>query len=173
MEVRVGDSSTTSLALRLALRDLANLKERISIQLPEHLQPLKDRIPQVESHQQRDYNLFLSISDLLYAHNTLSMSELSEALSVPPNTATRMMDWLVANDYAERLPDPKDRRVVRVRLTSTGRELHEAILSFQQGVLDTALQGLTKKERQTLLRLLQKIARSVSQERVAVSASER
>jgi len=46
---------------------------------------------------------------------------------VPFSTATRMVDWFVDNGYAQRLPDPEDRRVVRVALTDSGRELYQTI----------------------------------------------
>jgi len=42
------------------------------------------------------------------------MGELSKALDVPLSTATRIADC-GQERYAERSPDPKDRRVVRVR----------------------------------------------------------
>ena len=45
------------------------------------------------------------------------MGELSNALSLPFSTATRMVDYLVARGYIQRLSDTTDRRVVRVALT--------------------------------------------------------
>ncbi len=52
------------------------------------------------------------------------MGKLSEAAGVPPSTATRMVDWLVEGGYAERFANLEDRRIARVGLTETGRELY-------------------------------------------------
>lgn len=50
-----------------------------------------------------------------------SMSELSEELQLRPSTMTGLIDALVRRGKVERVEDPDDRRVVRVRLTAEGR----------------------------------------------------
>ncbi len=67
------------------------------------------------------------------------MGELSRDLEVPLSTATRTMDWLVNNGYAQRLPDPKDRRVVRVELTGKGKETFQAISTFMLARVEQAM----------------------------------
>jgi DNA-binding MarR family transcriptional regulator len=85
------------------------------------------------------------------------MGELSDALSVPLSTATRMVDWLVKNGYAQRLPDPEDRRIVRVTLTSNGRKIYKAIESYIEQRFEQILSCLTVEEQGTLYTLLSRV----------------
>jgi DNA-binding MarR family transcriptional regulator len=85
------------------------------------------------------------------------MGELSGALSVPLSTATRMVDWLVSSGYAQRLPDVEDRRVVRVALTDSGRELHRTIESYTSERVQQILFCLTPEEQATLFALIRKV----------------
>jgi DNA-binding MarR family transcriptional regulator len=85
------------------------------------------------------------------------MGELSRDLEMPLSTATRTMDWLVNNGYAQRLPDPKDRRIVRVELTEKGKETFQAISTFMLGKVEQAMSPLNPAERKTFLTLLNKV----------------
>ncbi|HLJ56828.1 MAG TPA: MarR family transcriptional regulator [Chthonomonadaceae bacterium] len=51
-----------------------------------------------------------------------TMGRLSEQLGVRQNALTQAADRLVRHGLAERLSDPHDRRVVRLRLTKTGAD---------------------------------------------------
>ena len=53
----------------------------------------------------------------------LTISQLSQALSVHISTASNLVDKLARNGLIERLRIEEDRRVVRLRLTSSGREV--------------------------------------------------
>ncbi len=52
----------------------------------------------------------------------LPVSELAATAGVAPPTATRMLDALVRDGIAERTPCDRDRRVVQITLTDSGRE---------------------------------------------------
>ena len=56
----------------------------------------------------------------LSAAGGLSMTELSDALVIGGPTLTRMADRLVSENLVYRVPDPHDRRRVRLHLTDTG-----------------------------------------------------
>ena len=47
-----------------------------------------------------NYGLFYRISSNIHPRNDLTMGELSNALSVPLSTATRIVDWLVVSNSA-------------------------------------------------------------------------
>lgn len=66
---------------------------------------------------------FLHLADTLNEQESLTMDQLSHSISVKPSTATRMVDWMVENEFARRLSDSGDRRIVRVALTDHGRNL--------------------------------------------------
>ncbi len=88
------------------------------------------------------------------------MGELSQALSVPLPTVTRIVDWFVDNGYAQRLSDASDRRIVRVSQTEKGRKLHEAIANHMAEGVQEIVGCLTAEEQATLLTLIRKIALS-------------
>ena len=104
-----------------------------------------------------DYGLFYRVSNSMYRRDNMTMGELSSALSVPMSTATRMIDWFVNNGYVQRLPDPEDRRVVRVALTDKGRQLHKTIESYTGEGVKQVVSGLTAEEQTTLFALIHKV----------------
>ena len=67
---------------------------------------------------------------ILYLHDDLTMGELSAEIYLAESAATRLVDRLVKMNLAKRKGDEKDRRVVRVFLSSYGRQL--ASLVFEQ-----------------------------------------
>lgn len=116
-----------------------------------------------ESGPQSDtnYEFFFRVSSSISRKGTPAMGELSNDLSVPLSTATRIVDWLVERDYAERLPDPEDRRVVRVTLTTKGLELHCAIENYVKQRLQQVLFSLTAEEQSAMFGLLRKVVNSL------------
>ncbi len=130
--------------------------------LPRELSDLRNGLDEMslkgKAQDEIKYSLFYRVSSALYRKNNLTMGELSRSLSVPLSTATRMVDWLVDNGYAIRLPDPEDRRIVRITLTDAGRRLHKAIDRHVQRRLDRILLGLTDDELMTFFALLHKVA---------------
>ena len=86
------------------------------------------------------------------------MGELSEALSVPLSTATRVVNTLVASGYAHRFSDPQDRRVVRVAFTPRGRKLYKFIESRITERVHKIASHLSREEIADLMRLLNKVA---------------
>ncbi|MBI5304249.1 MAG: MarR family transcriptional regulator [Chloroflexi bacterium] len=106
--------------------------------------------------------LFFRLGVVLYEHaQPMTMSELSKELNVPLSTATRMVDWLVAHHFAERSPDPQDRRIVRVGMTPLGRETYQEMNNLFAHRLEQVLSQLTPKERRQFIALLGKIAQSL------------
>ncbi len=111
-----------------------------------------------------DFDLFYNTGIVLSRHKTpITMGELSRELGISLSTATRMMDWLVNNNYAQRLPDTLDRRVVRVALTSAGQDIFIAINQFFMERIERLMSKLTAQERETFLVLLHKILGELEQ----------
>lgn len=88
-----------------------------------------------------------------YAANT-TMKDLSERLNVSQSTVTQLAERLVKRGLAERVADPNDRRIVRLRLSKLGSEIsgiaksrgearHLAIWNrLDDAQRDTVMQGL-------------------------------
>jgi len=97
-------------------------------------------------------------SKILYTNEAPTMGQLGQALEIPLYTATRMVDWWVNNGLAQRLPDPSDRRVVRITLTENGRRFHEVMQEFSTRNGERILSCLTNDQRDTFIMLFGKIA---------------
>lgn len=104
---------------------------------------------------------FYNLSSTLYHKSNLTMGELSQALSVPLSTATRMVDWWTDNEFAQRYNDPEDRRIVRVSLTDTGKTLNELIEKSLSENVQQCLNCLTPEEQTILLTLIGKVAQGL------------
>src|SRR5438270_12564912 len=79
-------------------------------------------------HELGDFGLFLNLGLALTQNDgPMTMGDLGRALGVPLSTATRIVDLLVKSNSVTRLPDPDDRRVVRVALTDTGIAMYRAL----------------------------------------------
>jgi DNA-binding MarR family transcriptional regulator len=93
------------------------------------------------------------------------MSELSLKLNVPMSSATRIVDWLVRGDLVERVNDPNDRRVVRVAMSKSGRELYETAMIYNKQRIARLLKDFSVEEQEQLLELMTKLFNSLSNEK--------
>jgi DNA-binding MarR family transcriptional regulator len=144
------------------LQRIVRLRSSFKVVAPENFAVLKKQIHESKSSGKEagieDAGLFYNTGSVFLRYDgPISMGELSRDLEVPLSTATRTMDWLVNNGYARRLPDPKDRRVVRVELTEKGKETFQAISTFMLGRVEQAMSPLSTSEQKTFITLLNKV----------------
>jgi DNA-binding MarR family transcriptional regulator len=135
----------------------------IMTQLPENLARQKEKIEKLYlgdgAKRPHDHDLFYRIGMVLSrSEEPPPMGEISKALDVPLSTATRIVDGLVDNGYAERVNDPGDRRIVRVTLTDDGRMLYGAMYDYVRERIGEVLGRLDRDEQNQFTDLLQKIA---------------
>lgn len=147
---------------------LLRLRPRFRVALPENLLKLRNQYLAIGSAARvegpHDFNLFYNVGVVLSHHpNPITMGELSHELDVPLSTATRIMDWMVDNGYAQRLPDPEDRRVVRVALTPASLEVYRTIHEFIMEKVERILDQLTPDECDVFLSLLRKVLDALEQ----------
>jgi DNA-binding MarR family transcriptional regulator len=83
-----------------------------------------------------------------------NMSRLAEALGVVPSSASRLCDRLEATGLLRRVPDPRDRREVRLLLTPAGRRLLEEVRGQRRAALAAVLDRMTPAARADLVRAL-------------------
>jgi len=140
---------------------------KFEVMLDKELDQMQERLngiqPGKEPHTISNHELFYRVSNSIQQKGNLTMGELSSALSVPLSTATRIIDWLVDNGYAQRLSDQEDRRIVRVALTDVGREMHTIIDSYIRQRVQQILSCLTFEERATLLTLVGKVVSTLKE----------
>jgi DNA-binding MarR family transcriptional regulator len=144
------------------LQRIVRLRSRFKVIMPENISLLRKQIREFALSSKgagiNDAGLFYNVGNVFSSYNgPITMGELSRDLEVPLSTATRTMDWLVKNGYAQRLPDPNDRRVVRVEMTETGNKTYQAISAFMLEKVEQALSQFTPAERYQFLSLLDKV----------------
>ncbi len=79
-----------------------------------------------------------------------TLGELSEREQVQPPTMTRVVTALEAAGLVVREVDPADRRVVRVRLTPSGRRMLQRVRSSKTAYLARRIDALGPDDRRTL-----------------------
>ncbi|WP_030664045.1 MarR family winged helix-turn-helix transcriptional regulator [Streptomyces rimosus] len=82
------------------------------------------------------------------------MADLAARLEVVPRAVTTLVDALEAKDTVRRVPDPANRRVVRIELTETGRSTLRALRGARRAAARDILAPLTAEERDVLGGLL-------------------
>jgi DNA-binding MarR family transcriptional regulator len=84
-----------------------------------------------------------------------NMSRLAEALDVVPSSASRLCDRLEATGMLRRVPDPRDRREVRLLLTPAARRLLDDLREARRRALAGVLERMTPSARHDLVKALQ------------------
>ena len=138
------------------------LRHRLRGKLPEQLLNVKANIQEhnlrEKFEQVNDRDVFFTIGCIFSRRSEpITMGDLSRILGVPFSSATRTVDWLVNNNYIQRLTDPDDRRVVCVELTGAGKELYEVINNLLLEMTEQFLSNFSPDERKDLSRLLGKL----------------
>lgn len=88
------------------------------------------------------------------------MKEIAENFHVEMPTATSLVNKLCATGLARRKADKSDRRIVKLELTSEGKELLEQAKSAYKKKIDKTLSYLSTAEKESLLIILQKLQNS-------------
>ncbi len=91
----------------------------------------------------------------------LRLSELAERMGITAPTASRAVDGLVDLGLLERLPDPNDRRAVRIDLTEPGRIDVEGRKARAATALEPAVGALSAQDRARLAALLTRLANAL------------
>ncbi|WP_298068639.1 MarR family transcriptional regulator [uncultured Mailhella sp.] len=90
----------------------------------------------------------------LLAGTELNMSELALRTRRTKSTVTALVTKLERGGYVERIPDPRDSRGVRVRLTDKGRALEPAFQAISAGLQELITSRLSEDEAERLEELL-------------------
>ncbi|WP_310621223.1 MarR family winged helix-turn-helix transcriptional regulator [Flexibacterium corallicola] len=131
--------STSKSRLRLWLR-LLKLSRIVEAQLREKMR--------------REFNSTLPRFDVLAALSRtpegLRMSDLSSTLKVSNGNVTGIVDRLVNDDLATRVPVPGDRRAAKICLTASGRKQFDIQAKAHERMINQLLGGFSAEEAQTL-----------------------
>src|SRR3954463_2978859 len=100
----------------------------------------------------------LRVLSIISGNRHTNMSRLAEALDVVPSSASRLCDRLEAAGLLRRVPDPRDRREVRLMLTPSARHLLDQIRERRRAALAEVLDRMPPAGRAELLRSLESFA---------------
>ena len=87
----------------------------------------------------------------------LKMNELSRLLMVTGGNVTAIVDQLEKEGLVERLDEPADRRAFRIRLTRPGDKTFAEMARAHEQWVVALLSGLSRRDREELLKLLAKL----------------
>jgi DNA-binding MarR family transcriptional regulator len=96
----------------------------------------------------------LRVLTIIATNRHTNMSRLAEALDVVPSSASRLCDRLEATGLLRRVPDPRDRREVRLLLTPSARRLLDDLRARRQDALAAVIERMTPAARDELVRAL-------------------
>ncbi|PPS70622.1 MULTISPECIES: MarR family winged helix-turn-helix transcriptional regulator [Streptomyces] len=82
------------------------------------------------------------------------MADLAERLEVVPRAVTTLVDGLEASGKVRRVPDPVNRRVIRIELTDDGRGALRELRAARRSAAEEILAPLTEEQREALGGLL-------------------
>ncbi|HXZ01414.1 MAG TPA: MarR family transcriptional regulator [Stellaceae bacterium] len=100
------------------------------------------------------------LAQLDRAVDGLTMGELSSRLMVSNGNVTGLAEALVREGLVSRVPEPDDRRSLRLRLTAAGKRAFDAITPTHERWIEQMMAGLTRAEMAHLLTLLGKLKAS-------------
>jgi DNA-binding MarR family transcriptional regulator len=141
---------------------------RPKLVVPEHVARFKQQMQNLRlggATNQEDRAFIFRIFIILERSATPpTMGELSMELEIPLSSATRIVDALVSANFIERINDTNDRRVVRVQMTKTGREIYQTAMDFNKQRISHMLRKFTPEEQAQLLYLMNKLFDSLTDE---------
>ena len=105
---------------------------------------------------------------LLWQEGGASISEFSQKMYLHISTVSGIIDRLEAKGYVVRKRSERDRRVVMVHLTDSGKRIIDRAPEPSQGKLLYSLQHLSEKEVLEMHGALQKIVRLMEVEHIKV-----
>ncbi|MGN6665775.1 MAG: MarR family winged helix-turn-helix transcriptional regulator [Trinickia sp.] len=87
----------------------------------------------------------------------MNQARLAELLEITPISLTRLLDRMESYGWVERVASGEDRRAFVIRLTRKARAIFPRVLKVGDEVAEEGLRGLSVAERETLIRLLQRV----------------
>ncbi|MDD5495989.1 MAG: MarR family transcriptional regulator [Candidatus Omnitrophica bacterium] len=97
------------------------------------------------------------VMNLVYKEGESNMTDLAHLLNVTTAAITGMIDRLVRDGYVTRVREPKDRRVVKVKLTTRGNNLLAKLNEHRRQSTIDIFSKISQEERDGYIKILQHI----------------
>ncbi|GAA0483720.1 MarR family transcriptional regulator [Salinibacillus aidingensis] len=122
---------------------------------------LKQKGREILTHYPITTPQFIALQWLL-DEGDLTIGELSKKLFSAFSTTTDLVDRLEKSELVKRVPDPNDRRVVRIHLLEKGRTIIDEVISKRQQYLQEVLQSYDQNQVHTLKNVLSQLNNDIS-----------
>lgn len=99
-------------------------------------------------------------------YDGLDMSGLSRKLGLDNSTTTRLVDTLEKHGWVQRKKDPRDRRVMTVRLTEEGEHVAKELDGSMESLGQAVLEHLSPEKRESTREVLQELLWGLSKEKL-------
>ena len=99
-----------------------------------------------------------AVIDIIWDHGTATPGQIAEHLGVQPPTITKTLGRMQDQGFVRKVDQDGDGRQVHVALTEKGEETLEAMHKARKKAEKRALKGIKKKERKSLVKLLEKMS---------------
>lgn len=111
-----------------------------------------------------NFSQFLALKHL-GENDPMAPGELARHLKYNPGALTRLLDKLERLGYLHRVPDPNDRRSLRLELTAAGADIRTRMLACGNAVAERAFADVSEAEQHVLHNLLLHVLEHLRAER--------
>ena len=139
------------------------MQERIPLDLTHDFFQLMKQFPRIKikntegltrSEQELLVMLVLNLNE---DKRAFTVTQISNLLQITPAGVTHLINPLEESGYIERLPDPGDRRIVRIGLTDKGTQEAAELISDVQDEMAELVNFLGEEDSKTFIRLLSRL----------------
>lgn len=102
----------------------------------------------------------------------INFIELSKILTVDKSTTTKAVKKLIEAGYISKEQDENDKREYKLYPTKKALEVYDLIITEENGNIDTCMKGLTKKEREIVENLLEKMSENAAKDWLRVKGGK-
>lgn len=102
----------------------------------------------------------------------INFIDLSKILTVDKSTTTKAVKKLIEAGYISKEQDEKDKREYKLYPTKKALEVYELIITEENRNIDICMEGLTKKEREIVENLLEKMSENAAKDWLKVKGGK-
>ncbi|HZF71575.1 MarR family transcriptional regulator [Sulfuricurvum sp.] len=129
-------------------------------------------IAKVRNVLKKEFENVLKPYDLSYAHRVIlirlsekddcTQKELAQDTYFEQSNLTLMLDKLETKGLVKRVPKENDRRAYIIKITPEGQKLRDVLIQMGETVMEKALSGVNKKQREELSNVLELIYQNLN-----------
>lgn len=130
------------------------------------LKMINNNVEKITNKQLKEYGITFSQIRIIFVlyrseKGVYSLKELEKIFDVSQQTMAGIVKRLEVKKLIESLGDSEDKRIKRVQLTDSGRELGKVLLVKMDEVEEKLLSGISQSERKELMNILKRVYENV------------